>query len=663
MLAFRFLSLRLKKTLPTGLGLVFLCIVLLVIYSGMRVLFFELNRPTFAQVSPGHIRQALWQGVRFDLSSILLLNLAFVLGLLLPLPTRIKASKAYARACACLFLVPNIAFFYLNVADVEYFKFTGKRSTFALFQMLQDIVDQSFQLLVNFWHVPLIVLLLGGILYFAYQKVAQDFFKLSDWSNLAGLVLVFAIAPFVTLGIRGGLQSKPLSTAHAQIFDVKNLNVALLNSTFTMLRSSTRGEVPDNRYFNSWEEVVEKISSPALFSTEPQATSPTGSATPTGVLGTQTNVVILLLESFSQEYMGRDESSGFTPFLNSLSKQGVFLKNNFANGRRSIDAVTSVLSGLPALMDEPFVSSPYQNNELSGLGTALKAHGYSSAFYHGGKNGTMYFDVSARMAGMENYFGLSEYPEKKQDHDGTWGIFDEPYLQYCAKMFGQQKSPFLAAVFTLSSHNPYTIPAQHQGRFTRGKLPILQSIEYADYALQKFFETASRQPWYSNTLFVLTGDHTSVSIDSAFQNDLGSYRVPLVFFHPTKKLPPVDQWRVTQHADILPSVLDLLGVPQKRRMLFGHSVFDASFPGRAVNFSSGTWWLAQGENYLRQVSQDKLQYGVIPKIESKKFDTANAENLGEPLREPVPEEFKLLLYGTIQYFNQGLRENRLLTPP
>ena len=71
------------------------------------------------------------------------------------------------------------------------------------------------------------------------------------------------------------------------------------------------------------------------------------------------------------------------------------------------------------------------------------------------------------------------------------------------------KQPFFSTIFTISSHNPYIIPEKYKGKFSKGTTKIHESIAYADNALKRFFETASKEDWYKITLFVITSDHTS----------------------------------------------------------------------------------------------------------------------------------------------------------
>jgi phosphoglycerol transferase MdoB-like AlkP superfamily enzyme len=361
-----------------------------------------------------------------------------------------------------------------------------------------------------------------------------------------------------------------------------------------------------------------------------------------------------LLESFASEYTGIENGGrGYTPFFDSLATRGLFFRDHYANGRRSIEALPAVLAGMPALMESPFITSNFQTNELHGLGELLGRQGYATSVFHGAENGTMGFNTFAGMVGVQQYFGLNEYPggAKSPDFDGHWGIFDEPYLQYFARQLSQQKQPFFSTVFTLTSHEPFPVPEQHKQRFTPGKLPIHASIGYTDFALRQFFKAASQQPWYQNTLFILLADHTSQTLAPEYQNTLGSYKTPLLLFHPGRKLPPTNADRITQQADIPATVLDYLGVAPKGKLLpFGYSVFDTLANGRALFLTGGSYYLVHKDYVTELTANDQVRLYPYRRHDlppTPVQNPAKAQQYGQELR------------ASVQFLTNGLLDNSL----
>jgi phosphoglycerol transferase MdoB-like AlkP superfamily enzyme len=373
---------------------------------------------------------------------------------------------------------------------------------------------------------------------------------------------------------------------------------------------------------------------------------------------TPQNIVIIILESFGSEYVGPHNGKTYTPFLDSLMARSLVFPNAYANGRRSIEGIAAVLGGIPTLMSEPFISSHFAANYFLGLGTLLAPQKYATSFFHGGHNGTMYFDAFMKSAGIDKYYGFVEY-NNPADDDGDWGIWDEPFLQYMLTRVNQMPQPFMTAVFTLSSHHPFKVPPQYEGQFPEGPLEILKTVSYTDMALQKFFAAAKKQPWFKNTLFVVTADHTSKHYLSEYKNEPGNYRVPLFFYHPTYKFPQVDRNMVAQQIDIVPSILDFLDIRHKGTNYLGSSVF---VPGdkAAVSFIDG-WYLLFTKDYFLRCWTPSSGMGLDQQPLMFSITDLNATH---PLTEPADRKATLTrkLKATIQYFDEGMWDNKLYYP-
>ena len=570
-------------TLVKRLGLLFL------LYFISRIGFSLMNKGLFVGVDSSNYCIAVLHGFRFDIAAIFILNSLFILISILPF--KFIREQVMQMALKVLFFVGNIPMLVLNIADIEYFKFTGKRTQSSVFGIAQDLKAQAFQLLSYYWYFVLVFGLIVYLLWKYYPKmdVKADVGKYSKIYAWICMPLVFGV---LVLGIRGGVQLKPLSPNQAFVITPHILGHLTLNSPYVFIASlAAPGKLDPVHFFKTDTEAKNIIA-------KPMADQVSGAS--------KDNVVILILESFDSEYLGIGNAyKGCTPFFDSLARKSLYFNHCFANGRTSIEALPSILASLPSLMQEPFITSYYQDNTIHGLGTVLKQQGYQTAFFHGGKNGTMNFNTFAAIAGFDRYYGLNEYPNQ-QDFDGNWGVFDEPYLQYFAHKIAEFKQPFATAVFTLSAHQPYTIPVQHIGKFPKGDLEIHECIAYSDYALKQFFKTVSKMPWYKNTLFVLTADHTQMTSQPKYQNLKGNFSIPLVFFHPSKKL-YADTSIITQQTDIMPSVLALLGIENKQQLPFGKSVFDTHPISEAVNYSENITRVFHKNEYL-EFNNDNHQF-------------------------------------------------------
>ena len=210
------------------------------------------------------------------------------------------------------------------------------------------------------------------------------------------------------------------------------------------------------------------------------------------------------------------------------------------------------------MLIEPYVVTPYATNEVSSLADCLNRKGYTTAFFHGAPNGSMGFQAFARAAHFNRYYGMDEY-NGEDAFDGTWAIWDEEFLQFFAHTMDTLPQPFLTTVFTASSHHPFKIPTRYEGHFPQGTIPLHQCVAYTDFALRRFFDYVSQQPWFDNTLFVLTADHTNQLTTPEYRNTRGLFAVPIAFYSPAWLAPDVRSQGAVSQIDIMPSVLNFLG--------------------------------------------------------------------------------------------------------
>jgi phosphoglycerol transferase MdoB-like AlkP superfamily enzyme len=254
-------------------------------------------------------------------------------------------------------------------------------------------------------------------------------------------------------------------------------------------------------------------------------------------------------------------------------------------------------------MPEAFPTSIYGTNAITALPNLLKEKGYSTAFFHGGTNGTMSFDIFAAAAGYAQYFGRTEY-NNDADYDGAWGIPDGPFLQYFAGELGRLNAPFCASVFTLSSHPPYTLPSSYRSALPGNASAVHKAVAYTDDALRRFFEKAASAPWYSNTLFVITADHASPdNFTRHYSSGIGEYAIPLIFYAPgDSTLRGTTFDAPVQQIDIMPTVLQYLRY-EKPFFAFGKSLFDSSARRFVVTENNGAYQWIDGSGYVLRATE------------------------------------------------------------
>lgn len=526
-------------------------LLVLALYTILRLVCYAVNGVMFPDIDGSHLREILCGGVRFDLTAVLYLSSLYILGILLPLPASWRMSSTYQKVLAWVFMIPNAIGLAVNTADIAYIPFTDRRTTctfFTEFANDDNLWSIFAQGAVQYWPVTLAGLLVLAILLLCTRKtfVVPSFRPVLYYPFETAIMLLTAY--FVVIGIRGGFgrYTRPITLSNAlQYTNTPRESALVLNTPFSLMKSLENQNYTEPSYFPE-EQLAEYM-------------TPVHVADSVGFKRTD-NVVVIILESFSKEYIGFYNSDiegyeGYTPFLDSLLEQSVTYDYSYASGRKSIDAMPSVLSSIPMLI-EPYIVTPYSTNSVSSIADCLKRKGYTTAFFHGAPNGSMGFQAYARSAGFDAYYGMNEFGDNSA-FDGTWALWDEPFLQYYAQTMTTMHEPFMTAVFTASSHHPFKVPAQYNDSFPKGSLPIHQTIGYTDHALRQFFLTASKQPWFEHTLFVLTADHTNELTLPEYTNARGLYEVPIAFYHPA--LTAERRAQVVSQTDIMPSVLGFVG--------------------------------------------------------------------------------------------------------
>jgi phosphoglycerol transferase MdoB-like AlkP superfamily enzyme len=569
-----------------GIILLRLFIVLIALIMSRLFLYF-LNLNFWSDLDNREIMRAISGGILFDLSTLCIIAAPYIF--FNTLPIRVRTHPTYQTMNNILFYILVIMALAANFIDVVYSRFTGKRMTADIFSLLNAGDNYAVlipQMLKDFWLVGLLWIILS-----AFTITSVEFTQINRQAkNPSGVrfyiinTILFLIFSFATIiGIRGGFQLRPMSIITAGKFsDAKNTPL-VLNSPFTIVKSLGQLDLKRLNFFRDEQKLnAEYTPIHSGFKTN-------DSSDCNGF-----NVVIIIMESFSSEYIGafsRDLDNGhyegFTPFLDSVISVSLSY-NGYANGKKSIEAIPAILSSLPALMNNPYITSSYAGDRINSLASVLKERGYSSSFFHGGTNGTMGFESFIQMAGFDRYVGRTEY-NNDNDYDGQWGIFDEPFFQYYAQCLDTTRRPFVSAIFSLSSHHPYRIPPQYEGKFKKGPLKIHESVGYSDYCLKRFFETVSKMNWYDSTLFIITADHTSETYYPEYQTRIGIYRIPIIFYRPGGALKGTKD-EIVQQTDIMPSILSFLNY-DKTYFAFGESVFDSTSKRFNVSYLNGIYQL------------------------------------------------------------------------
>ncbi|SDM17223.1 LTA synthase family protein [Chryseobacterium taihuense] len=599
-----------------------------VFYQAARLLFWFFNKNLIKVESVSDYLSLAFHGIAFDLTAILYVNSLFIL--LSLIPVIINTKKGYQKVLIWLYFITNGITYAMNFGDFVYYKFSQARLTSAAFQVAKNETNILKVFTVSVAEHPFVIIwfvILMFLWIYLYKK-----FKISEQKPIKlvpyfvwSVVTLCISAVLIVGGIRGDFKhsTRPINLVDANKF-VKNplQGNIVLNSTFSFFRTLGSNNFKEV-YFVDQQFIDENINPYKIYNREVQD---------------KPNIVIFIVESFGREYSGafnRDKSIkdyvSYTPFIDSLANESLIFPNTFANGRQSIHGMSSILAGIPSLTDA-FTSSPYSNQKIQSIVSVCNDLGYDTSFYHGAPNGSMGFMGFGNILGFKHYFGKDEY-HGDQDFDGMWAIWDEPFLQYFAKNVGK-KQPFMATVFTASSHHPFKIPEKYNGKFKKGNIQMHEPMQYTDYAIRQYFETAKKQPWFKNTIFVFTGDHTNQVFYPEYEKAMNRFAVPLMFYSPDSEyqLKGINN-ELAQQIDIYPTLADLIGYNKKIRSWGRSLVSENKYVPIIVNSDGSSEQFIYG-NYIYRFDGKEIT-GIYDKS-----DLGFEKNLADQIKTPETEKGK-----------------------
>ncbi|HEX5305215.1 MAG TPA: LTA synthase family protein [Dyella sp.] len=398
--------------------------------------------------------------------------------------------------------------------------------------------------------------------------------------------------------------------------------------------------------------------------------------------GRPPNVVVIVVEGLGRSFSGTQASLGsFTPFLDELAKRSLYFDNFLANQGRTFGVLPSLFNSAPFARDG-FTALGARMPPSPGLFNLLKEQGYHTAFYNGTDTG---FDHEREFMQLQ---GVQKLVDKTNFGTGyalnplsDWGYPDKELVSRVLADSAQRPTPFLLAMQTISMHTPYKFPGQdaYLARFEqrlrglhipdaelaayRANANIYSSILYTDDQLRRYFDAVAQQPWYANTIFVITGDHRLPEIPMGEHID--RYRVPLVIFSPllrqARHFPAV-----SSHLDVTPSLLALLSHtyglkrPVQTPWLGGALDTDDSFRNihqlplqqtktSAPDYLASLWWLHNGQLFALQEgmhllpSDDAAAHDWVA-LRLQRYEQANAIFLQHLALAPDGAEPRLVAY-------------------
>ena len=618
-----------------------------VFYSLARLAFFLFNYKLLKVASVSEYLSLAYHGLVFDTTAILYVNGLFILLSIFPL--FINTSKLYQSILMWIYFIFNAIAFATNFLDFIYYRFTYSRSTSAVLDIAKNETNKSslfFRFIVDYWFVYALFFLLMFIWVYLYKKVkvvSQQYIGNKIKYFLFSIIGFLLIATLAIGGIRGDFKksTRPINMIDANRYVTKPQHADIvLNTPFALIRTINT---------NSFKK-INVVSESAILKTIQPVKQYKNNAP------TTPNIVLIITESMGREYIASFNKNtnipgyvGYTPFIDSLAQKSLIFSNAFANGSKSIHGMSSIIAGIPSFTDA-FTSSPYPKQKIQSLVSTLKELGYDTSFFHGAANGSMGFLGFGNILGFDHYYGRTEF-NNDTEFDGSWGIWDEPFLQFMKQKLDKKKAPFFSTIFTVSSHEPFIPPAKYKNTFPKGNVQMHQVVGYTDFAFKKFFAEAKKQPWFKNTIFIITADHPNQTFYPYYNQLANRSAVPILIYKPDSNLVGENK-DFAQQIDIYPTILDMIGYPKPFRS-WGRSLLgDKNVKPFVCNFNGGQYQFMQGKYIVTFDGKEIL--GVY-----LKDDLGLERNLISKINDADVQQQKIAAKAFIQDYMARIIDKRL----
>lgn len=374
-------------------------------------------------------------------------------------------------------------------------------------------------------------LLLAGVLalmafwiwlYYRSFRYTVDRFS-SAWYSKTAFVVVVPVVMFYFM--RGGFMTIPISQSQSWYSKNQTLNDASVNTGWNLFQNILDMQLLlKGNPFKSYPDAMAIQTVKEIHQVQKDTTI--------SVLGKyRPNIVLIILESWSADLVGAlGDNLNITPNFDRLSKEGILFTQLYSSGNRSQQGMASIFGGFPAIPITTLTEHPEKYHRLPSLTQDLNKEGYRTSFYFGGQ--LIYGNI-------KSYIMYNQFQKIVEGDDfsssiprGKLGVHDEYLFNRHIEDMKTEPEPFFSAMFTLSSHSPYDQPVKNKITQNVPEIEFVNSAWYTDYALGKYIESARKQPWYGNTLFILVADHSHVS---HHQNPLQSFayhRIPMLWFGP-----------------------------------------------------------------------------------------------------------------------------------
>lgn len=574
----------------------------------IRICFLVYNYDQTLQLTGVEIMKTILYGLRMDASIIGYLLMIYGLLLTLSVFVQGKVISNSITIFTYLFLFASCA---AVVVDVELYRHWGFRLNTTPFFYMGSEAAGTVEPKVAIKLLSILAVLFVGFILLFHKTITPSLSQLNPAKKRVA-VFLFLVSALMFIPIRGGFSVATMNVG--QVYFHKSNNFAN-HAAINVIWNFTNSLISEGNMLYP-EDSFDKKLTEEYFS----KLFPKNDSTLHMITGNKPNVILIIIESFTAnviEPLGGEK--GVTPNLNALCKEGILFDNFYASGDRTDKGLVSILSAYPAQTQRSIIKYPGKTQKLSYLSRKLENLGYKTSMVYGGDANFANYRSFFTYAGFEHITSVEDFPS--EHNNSKWGVHDQYLFEQTSSELDTTSTtnPFLKVVLTLSSHEPFDVPLVQYAGKDEASL-FINSCMYTDKYLGEFISRCKQQPWWNNTLIVITADHGHRLPKNIDPRTKAKFKIPLLLLGGVVKKDTVIHTLGGQ-TDIANTLLGQLDNPSSdfifSKDLFGNNVKDFAM----YIFNDGFGYIEpdkymiydnQGKLYLREegvTSKEDTYYG------------------------------------------------------
>jgi lipoteichoic acid synthase len=494
----------------------------------------------------------------------------------------VRGGGSLRRAVVVLFHVATLLVVTVTTCAYQYFRETGTTLDYNIIALW--MLKPGEVVLVLGGSVPLSawVLLFGVLFYVALGPwlLARVVEWWRGWAGRRSPAGTFEVLFCGSLGLwflAFGFGSLSLLVGSASAGASKSFaRDPVVNVVLTGVEEATTEDVP----VASVELDTEQSDAPASLVASPE---------------TETrNIVLIHLESTrARSVTSYDESLATTPFLDELAGSGLLVERAYTPVPHTSKASVSVNCGIFPHLVQPTTESGPDGIPVPCLADLLQERGYATVLFQSSTKDFENYEGLVRNFGYEEYYPLESMDTEGFERSNYFGYEDDIMLEPSEEWLREHRNePFVAEYLTGTGHHDYQPPSRYGHRdFSEDELVnrYLNSIRYLDFFVKNLIDQYKGLGLYENTIFVIYGDHgEGFGEHGRFQHDdvvwEEGLRVPLIIHAPGWFGNGERARGLSNHTDVLPTVLEMLGYEVKNGEYPGYSLLRPLPEDRALTF-------------------------------------------------------------------------------